>query len=411
MKPATAAIHGHSANADTSGATVVPLYQTVSYTHATAEGLEDVFAGEAPGYVYTRMGNPTTAALEARLAELENGIGCLATASGMAAIAAVAVGLLRVGDEVVAGTGIFGGTVSLFTNVLRRFGVTTKLVRAAEADDVSHAVTGRTRLVFVETIGNPGMDVPDLTALSRITRRAHIPLVVDNTAATPILVRPGEFGADVVVHSTSKFINGHGTAMGGAVIDTGNFDWANGPFEDIAARSEKVGRLAFLSHLRNGIGRDLGGCPAPANSHLMLQGLETLPLRMAKHCENARLLASWLRDYPAVCQVDYPGLADSPYRARTVEQFSGLGGALLTFRLGSRERAFRFIDALRLARNVANIGDAKTLVIHPASTILREFDVETQERMGVAADTVRVSVGIEDIEDIEDDFENALAKL
>lgn len=410
MKPATTGIHGHAARLDESGATVVPLYQTVSYAHDTAEELAEVFAGNAPGYVYTRMANPTNAALEGRLAELENGIGCVATASGMAAIAAVAIGLLRSGDEVIAASGIFGGTVSLFENVLGRFGVSTRLVRAAQTNEVARAVTARTRMVFVETIGNPGMDVPDLSALGEITRRANIPLVVDNTAATPILVRPGDFGADVVVHSTSKFINGHGTAMGGAVIDTGNFDWAGGPFKDIAERSEKAGRLAFLSHLRNGIGRDLGGCPSPANSHLMLQGLETLSLRMPRHCENARRLAALLHENPAVCNVNYPGLADNPHRRRTEEQFGGLGGALLTFGLGSRERAFRFINALRLARNVANIGDAKTLVIHLASTIFHEFDAETQRTMGVNPDTIRVSVGIEDFEDLREDFERAIAK-
>ncbi|MBN1359382.1 MAG: O-acetylhomoserine aminocarboxypropyltransferase/cysteine synthase [Sedimentisphaerales bacterium] len=411
MKPATAAIHGHAVMADATGATVVPVYQTVSYAYGTAEELADVFAGSAPGYVYTRMANPTTAALEARLTELENGIGGIATASGMAAIATVALGLLKAGDEIIAGAGLFGGTISLFKNVLGRFGIKTKLTCAAEADDVARAVTDRTRLILVETISNPGMEVPDLRALAGIAERANVPLVVDNTVTTPVLVRPGDFGAAIVVHSTSKFVNGHGTAMGGAIIDTGRFDWAGGPFEDIAARSEKGGRLALLSHLRNGTGRDLGGCAAPMNSHLMLQGLETLSLRMVRHCENARALALLLRDHPAVRRVDYPGLDDSPYRSRTVEQFGGRGGALLTLGLGSQERAFRFINALRLARNVANIGDAKTLVIHLASTIFREFDVETRMRMGVNADTVRVSVGIEDIDDIKGDFECALTKL
>lgn len=410
MKPATATIHGHCVSTDTSGATAVPLYQTVSYAYATVEELADVFAGAAAGYVYTRMANPTTAALEGRLTELERGIGCVATASGMAAIASVAVSLLKAGDEVVAGAGIFGGTTSLFKNVLGRFGIRTRTVRAADAEDVAGALTAETRMVFVETIGNPGMDVPDLHALARIAHRANIPLVVDNTVATPILVRPGDFGADIVVHSTSKFINGHGTAIGGAIVDTGRFDWSSGPFEDIARLSDRAGQLAFLSHLRNPVCRDLGGCPSPANSLLMLQGLETLSLRMAKHCANARMLATRLRDHPAVAWVNYPGLDDNPFHRRAVEQFGGCGGALLTFSLGSRERAFRFINALTLVRNVANLGDAKTLVIHPASTIFCQFDAAEQAEMGVTPDLIRVSAGIEDFDDIREDMEQAIVE-
>lgn len=408
MRQATVAIHSGYAGGDRCGATTVPLYQTVSYAQRSAEELAALFRGTAPGYVYTRIANPTTMALEARLAELENGIGCVATASGMAAITAVIMGLVSAGDEVIAAKGIFGGTVSLLKNVLAKLAVRTHFVDTSETQAVAEVLTDRTRLIFVETIANPRMDVADLKALAEIAHQAQIPLVVDNTVATPILVRPGDLNADVVVHSTSKFINGHGTAIGGAIIDTGNFDWSKSHSDDIRQRAKKAGPLAFLSHLRNGICRDLGGCPAPMNSFLMLQGLETLPQRMANHCRNARELGEFLANHPDVAWVDYPGLEDSPHYDRVLTQFGGLGGGLLTFGLGTRARAFRCINALKLARNAANLGDAKTLVVHPASTIFQEFDPSDRETMGVTEDMIRVSVGLEDILDIQEDFKQAI---
>ena len=410
MKADTSAIHGGFAGDSLTGASAVPISQTVSYAYETAQELADVFAGKAPGYIYTRIANPTTTALEIRLTELEDGIGCIATSSGMAAIASVVMGLLRTGDEIIAATGIFGGTVSLFENTLGRFGVRTKLVDAADTEQFAKTINTKTKLIFVETIGNPRMDVPDMPAIAEIAHQANIPLIVDNTVTTPFLIKPREFGADIIVHSTSKFINGHGTAIGGAIIDTGNYNWAAGPFEDLKQLSEKVRRLAFLVHLRNLIYRDLGGCPAPMNSFLMLQGLETLSVRMAKHCENAEKLAKYLQDHPKVCWVNYPGLANSEFRSRTEELFNGRGGGLLTFGLGDKQKAFRFIDSLKLAKNLANLGDAKTLVLHPSSTIFHEFSIADQEKMGVGEDMVRVSVGIEDFEDIRDDFEQAIEK-
>ncbi len=408
MRPETAAIHAGSVSTDQSGATTVPVYQAVAYAYPTADELADVFGGRAPGYLYTRIANPTSSVLEMTLAEMEQGIGCIATASGMAAITSVVMGLVRAGDEIIAAAGIFGGTISLFKNVLRRFDVRTHLVEAGDVDAVAQAVNEKTRLIFVETIGNPRMDVPDLRAIAEVAHRANLPLVVDNTVTTPILIRPGEFGADLVVHSTSKFINGHGTAIGGAIIDTGNYDWRNGPFPDTKRLAQSTGRLAFLSHLRNRICRDLGGCPAPMNSFLMLQGLQTLPMRMAGHCANAESLARFLSGHPEVSWVNYPGLPDSPYFDRASRQFGGRGGGLLTFSLGSRDRAFRFIAALKLARNMANLGDAKTLVIHPASTIFHEFGPEELRQMRIDEDMIRVAVGIEDFEDIRKDFQQAI---
>ena len=409
MKADTLAIHG-GFYGDGSGATAVPIHQTVSYAYKTAKELADVFAGRGPGYVYTRLSNPTTSALEARLTQLENGIGCIATASGMAAITSVAVSLLKAGDEIVAAKGIFGGTVSLFKNTLGRFGVKTHFVDAVETENFAQAINDKTKFIFAETIGNPRMDVPDLPAISKIARAANIPLVVDSTVTTPFVAQCVDFGADIVIHSTSKFINGHGTAIGGCIVDTGNYDWANGAFEDIRRLAERAGRMAFLGNLRNLIYRDLGGCPAPMNSFLMLQGLETLPGRIRKHCENAGVLAKYLHGHKKVSWVNYPGLPESKFHGRVGELYDGKGGGLLTFGLGDKEKAFRFIDSLKLAKNVANLGNAKTLVIHPASTIFHEFDDKERGEMGVSEDMVRVSVGLEDIEDIVKDFEQATEK-
>jgi O-acetylhomoserine (thiol)-lyase len=410
MKTDTLAIHGGFKCDERSGATAVPIYQTVSYAYRTAQELADVFAGKAPGYIYTRIANPTTTALELRLSDLEEGIGCIATSSGMAAIASVVMGLVRSGDEIIAAGGIFGGTVSFFENTLGRFGVQTKLVDAGDTEQFAKAVNDKTKLIFVETIGNPRMDVPDIPAISEVAKSINVPLVVDSTVTTPVLVRPREFGADIVIHSTSKFINGHGTAIGGALVDTGNYDWASGRFQDIADLSKKTGQLAFLAHQRSLIYRDLGGCPAPMNSFLMLQGLETLPGRMAKHCENAEKLAQYLQKHPKVRWLNYPGLPDSKFHSRVLTLFNGCGGGLLTFSLGDKQKAFSFIDSLKLAKNLANLGDAKTLVLHPSSTIFHEFTVEQQRAMGVGEDMIRVSAGIEDFEDIRQDFGQAIEK-
>jgi len=410
MKADTLAVHGGFAGDGGSGASAVPICQTVSYAYNTAQALEDAFAGRSPGYIYTRIANPTTTALESRLTEFEDGIGCVATASGMAAIASAVMALAKAGDEIIAAAGIFGGTVSLFENTLRRFGVRATFVDVADTRNFEDAIGDKTKLVFIETIGNPRMDVPDIPAIAEIAHRAGIPLIVDNTVTTPAVFKPGEFGADIVVHSTSKFINGHGTAIGGAIIDTGNYNWRAGPFDQIKNLSQKVGQLAFLWYLRNVIYRDLGGCPAPMNSFLLLQGLETLPARMAKHCENAERLAGFLQSHPNVSWVNYPGLKTSKFRDRVAKLFAGRASGLLTFGLGDKEKAFEFIDSLKLAKNIANLGDAKTLVVHPASTIFHEFDADELGPTGVTADMVRVSVGIEDFEDIRADFEQAIER-
>ncbi|MDO8304065.1 MAG: aminotransferase class I/II-fold pyridoxal phosphate-dependent enzyme, partial [Sedimentisphaerales bacterium] len=367
MKADTIMLHGGQSSNGT-GASVTPVYQTAAYAYTSAQELADVFAGKAPGYVYSRIANPTSVALEQRLAELEGGIGCITTSSGMAAIASAAMGLLRAGDEILSTSGIFGGTVSLFANTLSRFGIKTKFLQNNSSEELGKVISERTRLIFFETISNPAMDVPDIDRFAEVANKHNIILVADSTATTPILIRPKDFGAHLVIHSTSKFINGHGNAIGGAIIDTGLYNWRQGRFEDIALLAKRAGQMAFLSHLRNLIYRDLGGCASPMNSFLMLQGLEGLGMRMQRHCSNALALAQFLKSHKDVKWVNYPGLAESGYYGRVQKYFKGLGGGLLSFGLGGRESAFKFIDALKMARNLANIGDSKTLVIHPAST-------------------------------------------
>lgn len=413
MRPRTRAIHGAYTRDPVTGASVAPIYQSTAFAYATAEDLADVFAGRAAGDVYSRISNPTTSILERRLTELESGLrgpalGCVATSSGMAAITAGLVGLLRAGDHILSADGIFGGTVSLFNNILGRFGVTTSFAEASNTASFAESIRDNTKLIFVETIGNPRMDVPDLPSLADLAHKHNVPLVVDSTLTPPSIVQTGRFGADIVIHSTSKFINGHGTAVGGALIDTGNYDWSNGVFPDVKQLSRRAGQLAFLAHLRRMVYRDLGGCPAPMNSFLMLQGLETLDPRMGLHCENALRLAEYLDIHPKVAWVNYPGLPRSSHYERVKRLFGGLAGGVLTFGLGDKARAMTFASALKLARNMTNLGDAKTLVLHPASTIFLEYEPDERQRMGVPEDMLRVSVGIEDFEDIKADFDQAI---
>ena len=407
----TLALHGGYVPDTATGATSSPIHQTTAYAYETAEGLSNAFTGRGPGYIYSRIANPTASAFERRLAEMEGGVGCLSCSSGMAAIASVVMGLTRAGEHIVAAKGIFGGTVSFLAKTIARFGVETTFVDASDVEAFRAAVRPETKLVFLETINNPGMDVPDLPAIASVAHEARVPLVVDNTVTTPILVQPGKWGADIVVHSVSKFINGHGNSIGGAIIDTGNFDWRNGVFEDIAQLAKRAGKLAFLAHLRTLIYRDLGCCPSPFNSFLHLTGIEGLALRMEAHCRNALALAEYLSVNPKVQWVNYPGLKTSPYYEVADRLFGGQFGGILTFGLGSAESAYKLIDKLSLAQNLANIGDSKTLVIHPASTIFSEFAPEERSAMGVPDDLIRVSVGVESTRDIIADFESALHNI
>ncbi|HEX8960695.1 MAG TPA: O-acetylhomoserine aminocarboxypropyltransferase/cysteine synthase family protein [Geobacteraceae bacterium] len=403
----TILIHGGT-EAGPAGATTVPIVQSSSFAHATAEELEDIFRGRRTGQVYTRINNPTTESLERRLAAIEGGVAALATASGMAAITTAVLTIARSGDEILSSSSVFGGTFSLFRDTLANYGITVRFVDPTDIAAVKDGITERTRLVFTETIGNPKMDVPDLGAIAAVAREAGIPLLVDATVTTPYLARGRELEADIIIHSTSKFINGTGSAIGGAIVDLGTFDWANPKFPHFAEFVRKYRNFAFAARARKLIHKDFGACAAPMNSFLLAEGVETLALRMERHCANALQLARFLAGHAKVSWVNYPGLPDSPYHAVATRQFGGRYGGILTFGLPDRAASFRFINALTLAKNLANIGDAKTLVIHPASTICCDYGPEEKALMGVTEETVRVSVGIEAIDDIVEDFAAAL---
>jgi O-acetylhomoserine (thiol)-lyase len=329
----------------------------------------------------------------------------------MAAITTAVLTILRAGDEILSSSSVFGGTFSLFRDSLSNYGIGARFVDPTNLASLRAAVNERTRLIFVETIGNPKMDVPDIAAIAEIARAAGVPLLVDATVTTPCLARGLDLGADLVIHSTSKFINGSGSVIGGAIVDLGRFDWKSERFPHFAPFVKKYGKLAFTARARKLIHKDFGACAAPMNSFLLTQGIETLALRMEQHCASALRLAGFLSEHPKVRWVNYPGLAASPFHAVASRQYGGRYGALLTFGLADKAAAFRCINALRLARNLANIGDAKTLVIHPASTICCDYTLEEKAIMGVSEELVRVSVGLEAIDDILADFAAALAQV
>jgi O-acetylhomoserine (thiol)-lyase len=393
------------------GATAVPIVQSSAFAYETAEDLEDVFRGRRPGQVYTRLGNPTTEALEKRLALLEGGGAAIVTASGMAAITTAVMTILRSGDEILSSSSLFGGTFSLFRDTLSQYGITVTFVDPLDLDAFRSAINDRTRLLFVETIGNPKLDVPDIPALAAIAHAAGLPLMVDSTVSSPYLATGAQLGADILAYSTSKYINGTGTTIGGAIIDRGLFNWDNPKFPHFAQFHKKYRAFAFTARARKLVHKDLGACAAPFNSYLLTEGIQTLALRMERHCANALTLARFLSAHPRVAWVSYPGLEDSPHHAAATRLYGGRYGGLLTFGTGDKVSAFRVIDGLKLAKNLANIGDAKTLVIHPASTICADYTAAEKGLMGVTEDLIRVSVGIENSNDIVEDFRQSLDAL
>jgi O-acetylhomoserine (thiol)-lyase len=409
--PDTAFLHAAFTPEEQTGCMDYPIYAGTAFAHNTAEGLEALFAGRDAGYVYTRLQNPTLASLERTLTALEGGTGAIACASGMAAISATTLALAASGDEIVAGSSLFGGTFSLFERTLRRCGITPQFVDPTSTQAVRAAINDRTRMVFIETLGNPRLDVPDIAAISEVTRAEGVALVVDSTITTPALLRPGAEGADIVVHSMSKFLNGHGTAISGAIVDTGRFDWSSPRYAHLKPHYTKVREFAFLASLRSQVHRDLGGCISPFNAFLVAMGMESLGVRMERHCTNALRIAEALSSDRRISAVRYPGLPDHPDHAVARRQFVGRFGALLTIRLGSKENCFRFINALKLPRNVANLGDARTLVIHPASTICREATPDQRQAMGVTEDLIRLSIGLEHADDLIADIQQALDKV
>ena len=397
----TCLLHGNEAELYPDGATLVPVSQSNAFLYETIEELERVFSHKKAGYAYSRIGNPTVAAFEHKISRLEGGIGAVATSSGMAAVSHTLLSLLTPGDEIIASGCLYSGTIGLLDD-LDKLGIHTRFVPRLDPDTIQASVSERTRCVFGEVIANPALHVLDIRAAAQAAHAAGLPLIVDSTTATPFLCRPLSLGADLVIHSTSKYISGSGNAISGVVVDGGTFPWDSVRFPALRG-FEHAGRLAFLLRLRTDIHENLGGCLSPMNAYLGILGLETLGLRMGRICSNAKALASALAEIPGL-EVNYPLLPGNPSKELAESQFGGRGGGILTFRAGSKERAFRIINALHYAVRATSIGDTRTLVIHPESTLYIRSTKEQREAAGVYEDTVRVSVGIEDPEDLIQDF-------
>jgi O-acetylhomoserine (thiol)-lyase len=415
----TRALHaGHRPDAQT-GARAVPIYQTTSYVFEDTEHAANLFNLQRFGNIYTRIMNPTTAVFEERMAALERGVGSLAVASGQAAQFIAIANLLGQGDEIVASKNLYGGTYTQFDVSFRRLGINTIFVDPDDPENFRRAITPRTRVIYGETIGNPVLSVLDIEAVARVAHAANLPLMIDNTFASPYLCRPIEHGADIVLHSATKFIGGHGTSIGGVIVDSGRFPWDRGTFPQMLEPSkgyhgikfyETFGDFAYIMKARVEGLRDYGPALSPFNSFLFLQGLETLKLRMECHCRNTQEVAGFLAKHPRVAWVNYPGLPSSPYY-KLAQKYLPLGaGAILSFGIrGGMEAGRRFIESLKVFSHLANVGDAKSLVIHPASTTHQQLSDEEKKACGISDDMIRLSVGIEDIEDILWDLDQALA--
>lgn len=414
----TLAIHEGWEPDPTTGAVALPIYQTSSFAFKSTQHAADLFALKEEGYIYTRMMNPTVDVFEKRIAALEGGVGALAVSSGQAAITLAVTNIAGVGDEIVSSTNLYGGTYNLFATTLKKFGINFKFVDPSNPENFKSQITDNTKALYVETIGNPKIDVADIEKIAEIAHTAGIPLIVDNTFATPYLARPIEFGADIVVHSATKFIGGHGTSIGGVIVDSGKFNWDNGKFQELTEPDpsyhgiryvKDVGEAAYIVKARVQLLRDLGTALSPFNAFLFAQGLETLSLRMERHSQNALKVAEFLASHPYVSWVNYPGLKSSPYYALAQKYLPRGQGGVLTFGIkGGLKAGIKFIESLKLFTHLANIGDAKSLVIHPASTTHQQLSKEEQLASGVTEDMIRLSVGLEDIEDILEDLDNAL---
>ena len=417
----TLAIHGGQAPDPTTNARAVPIYQTTSYVFNDTAHAARLFSLQEFGNIYTRIMNPTTDVFEKRIAALESGAAALGMASGQAAETLTILNLAKAGDEILSTTSLYGGTYNLFHYTLPRLGITVRFVDAADYDGLRAAINEKTRAVYSETVGNPKLDVLDIEQLAEIAHDQGLPLVIDNTTPSPALCRPIEWGADIVVNSATKFIGGHGTSIGGVIVDSGKFDWkASGRFPDFTtpdpsyhgvSYTEAFGPLAFIIKARVQLLRDTGGCLSPFNSFLLLQGAETLHLRMQRHSENALSVAHFLQKHEEVEWVNYPGLESSPYYALAQKYLPEGAGALITFGIrGGTEAAKKFINSLKIFSLLANIGDAKSLVIHPASTTHSQLTEEEQRATGTTPELIRLSVGIEDVRDLIADLDQALSK-
>ncbi|MFF2017413.1 O-acetylhomoserine aminocarboxypropyltransferase/cysteine synthase family protein [Paenibacillus sp. NPDC058177] len=416
----TLQVHAGQEPDQTTGARAVPIYQSSSFVFKSTDHASAVINFEEEGNIYTRISNPTNAVLEQRIAALEGGVGALAVASGSTAVTYAIFNLAGAGDEIVAANTLYGGTFNLLEVSLPKLGINTVFVSPDDPDNFRRAITDRTKALFIESIGNPGLNVADIQAIADIAHEHHIPLIVDNTFGSPYLVRPFEHGADIVVHSATKYIGGHGTSIGGLIVDGGTFDWTSGRFPGFTEpdRSynnlryvEKFGELAYITKVRVQILRDMGAAISPFNSFLLLQGLETLSLRLEKHLANTRVIVEYLENHPDVAWVNYPGLPSSPYYSLAERYFPKGPGSIFTFGLkGGYEAANDFINSLELFSHLANVADAKSLVIHPASTTHAQLSPEQQLAGGITPDLIRLSIGIEDPEDLKEDLEQAIQK-
>lgn len=416
----TLSIHGGQEADPTTGARAVPIYQTTSYVFEDTDQAARLFGLEEEGNIYSRIGNPTTEVLEKRMAALEGGIGALAVSSGQAAETLAVLNIASQGDEIVSGSSIYGGTYNLFKHTLPKLGIKVSFADACNPASFKEKINEKTRALYVETIGNPELVVPDIEEIARIAHQAGVPLIMDNTFATPYLCRPFDYGADIVLHSTTKFIGGHGTSIGGVIVDSGKFDWGNGKFPELLEPDpsyhglryqEQFAEAAYIGKARIQLLRDLGSCISPFNSFLLLQGLETLSLRMERHCQNALGVVEFLQNNSKVSWVKYPSRVEHDTHTNAVRYLKKGSGGILTFGIkGGIENGKRFIESLQLVSHLANIGDTRTLAIHPASTTHQQLSEEEQRASGVRPDMIRLSVGLEDLEDIINDIDQALNK-
>lgn len=421
LKFDTLQVHAGQKSDPTTGSRAVPIYQTTSYVFNNAEHAANLFALKEPGNIYTRIMNPTTDVFEQRVAALEGGVGALAVASGSAAITYAILNIAEAGDEIVAASTLYGGTYNLFSVTLPKIGIKTVFVDPDVPDNFRKAINEKTKAVYIETIGNPGINIIDIEEVAKIAHENGIPLIVDNTFGTPYLIRPIEFGADIVVHSATKFIGGHGTSIGGIIVDSGKFDWkSSGKFPGLTEPDPSyhgisyvndIGAPAYIIKARVQLLRDTGAAVSPFNSFLFLQGLETLSLRIERHVSNTLKIVEFLQNHPSVSWVNYPSLKGNKYYELAQKYLPKGAGSIFTFGIkGGVEAGRKFIDSLEIFSLLANVADAKSLVIHPASTTHAQLGDEEQRAAGVTPDMIRLSIGIEDAEDLIYDLDNALKK-
>jgi O-acetylhomoserine (thiol)-lyase len=413
----TKSLHAGHEPSNTQGTRAVPIYQSTAYVFNDADHAANLFSLAEPGYIYTRLNNPTNDVLEQRLAALEGGIAAVSTASGTSAISTALMVLLKSGDHIVASNSLYGGTYNLLNVTLPRLGITTTFVDPSDPSNFEKAVQDNTRAFFVESLGNPKLDVLDLKGIAAYSKKAKVPFIVDNTVATPALLNPIEHGANIIIHSLTKYINGNGTSLGGVIIDAGTFDYGNGLFPEFTEPSpgyhglvyhEALGAAAFIAKVRIEGLRDFGGALSPFNSFQIIQGLETLSLRMNQHSENALEIALWLEQQEEVAWVNYPGLSSSKYNELAKEYLPKGQSGIVTFGLkGGFEAAKQVADKTNIFSLLANIGDTKSLIIHPASTTHQQLDSDSQKLTGVTQDLVRLSIGLEDVEDLKNDLKQA----